>query len=827
MKFFVSMKKHRESKKRIPFFSRLDLLAVEEDGSIVGVSGKTGIGFRLEGVDFLLFEEARREVFFNELAKLMNQMPEEITVSFHKRKSLGNPELLKEYQNALVMEDPLTKVIAGAKLEAFKNQRLVKKELFLFIAIKQKSNIKGKNFEEVMKLEESRIAVTGAAELIRKTLRSLGVKAERLSKTEILNEYYRKLNPSLSDVVSLGEWFHEDTGFPRYETLRSKLLLNPPWVSDEYFYLDGFYHAVSNLRILPEEASLGMIKHFESALPDESEIVLTIRKPEQEKEVSKMKVRFNLAKANAFFRIMQDHFAQERQRQYEEFLQRLAEEGGRIFDISLSVLVKGKSETELQDKKAEVIKAFPKMNHALGVIDHLEHAELFLTHLPIQGDENPVSFSVETGGLVRMLPLLEEWKGTRKPEILLKTYQDEALKLDLFDPVLPAKHALMVGSTGSGKSFITNFLLTQFLIADPKNHVVVIDMGGSYRKLARVLGGGYLEMDLTEDYALELFPEKGRFFADGKNFDSDLLAFLSTLIEKLVTEREKLGPTDLRILEKAILKIYEVLPREGRPLLADVANILRNYSLGDEDDRKRAYQFSKNLSIWTEGRFGKILNRPGKLKLDNRLLVFDLGKLSSYPELQAILFFVIRSAISRKLYDTSIKKMIVIDEGWRFFNDDIGGRLIEELYRTARKHNGLVLSISQSPEDFLSSKASTAILANSYVKYILKLQKGHDLLKNLDLNECEIQAVRELEIRPGLYSEIFIKFFDRPVIAKLEPSGLDYWISTTDSEDFQAEENFRKSKPHLKPIELLKALAREFPHGAKKLEEGKDSKASA
>jgi len=32
--------------------------------------------------------------------------------------------------------------------------------------------------------------------------------------------------------------------------------------------------------------------------------------------------------------------------------------------------------------------------------------------------------------------------------------------------------------------------------------------------------------------------------------------------------------------------------------------------------------------------------------------------------------------------------MIVIDEGWRFFNDEVGSRLIENLYRTARKMNG-------------------------------------------------------------------------------------------------------------------------------------------
>ena len=178
---------------------------------------------------------------------------------------------------------------------------------------------------------------------------------------------------------------------------------------------------------------------------------------------------------------------------------------------------------------------------------------------------------------------------------------------------------------------------------------------------------------------------------------------------------------------------------------------------------------------------------------------------------------MIRAALSRKLDDLSLKKMIVVDEGWRFFNDEVGSRLIEELYRTARKTNGLILSISQSPEDFLESKASTAILANSYVKYVLKLQKGHELLGRFDLNPNEIQACRELEVRPGLFSEVFIKFFNQSVIAKIEPSPLDYWIATTDPDDFLEEERTRFSEGQVSDLEILEKLAERHPCGMRKI----------
>ena len=51
-------------------------------------------------------------------------------------------------------------------------------------------------------------------------------------------------------------------------------------------------------------------------------------------------------------------------------------------------------------------------------------------------------------------------------------------------------HTLVLGATGSGKSFLINFLLVQALKYDPQ--VLVLDLGRSYRYLTRFVGGKYL-----------------------------------------------------------------------------------------------------------------------------------------------------------------------------------------------------------------------------------------------------------------------------------------------------------------------------------------------
>ena len=57
-------------------------------------------------------------------------------------------------------------------------------------------------------------------------------------------------------------------------------------------------------------------------------------------------------------------------------------------------------------------------------------------------------------------------------------------------------HTLVLGATGSGKSFLLNFLLVSALQYAPR--VLILDLGGSYRWLTSFLGCGYLELSPSE-----------------------------------------------------------------------------------------------------------------------------------------------------------------------------------------------------------------------------------------------------------------------------------------------------------------------------------------
>lgn len=109
------------------------------------------------------------------------------------------------------------------------------------------------------------------------------------------------------------------------------------------------------------------------------------------------------------------------------------------------------------------------------------------------------------------------------------------------------------------------------------------------------------------------------------------------------------------------------------------------------------------------------------------MVVLELGGLEDRPSLLVAVMFSLIIYIENRMYRTprNLKKLNVIDEGWRLldFKNHKVGEFIEKGYRTARRHTGAYITITQNIVDFDSDKASSAARAawgNSSYKIILK-----------------------------------------------------------------------------------------------------------
>jgi type IV secretion system protein TrbE len=125
-------------------------------------------------------------------------------------------------------------------------------------------------------------------------------------------------------------------------------------------------------------------------------------------------------------------------------------------------------------------------------------------------------------------------------------------------------HTLVLGATGSGKSFLLNFLVTHAQKYEPLT--VILDLGHSYRKLAALLGGSYLELGLhhrdvtINPFKLAATPEHLHF----------LHAFVRVLLEG--NDSYRLSELEDREVYEAVENLYMLDERQRR--LFTVANLL-------------------------------------------------------------------------------------------------------------------------------------------------------------------------------------------------------------------------------------------------------------
>jgi len=648
--------------------------------------------------------------------------------------------------------------------------------------------------------------INGVTKNVIDSLVGFGIRARRLTDDDLGNYFYRHLNPQRARACALPPTLLTKNGLSGASvSARSLLALSAAENGLECFSLDGVSHKALNLLGLPESVHPIDLTNMANQLWPDYDLCLTVHCVNSEKMIESLKKATNVTKSLSFSNFGSRYEAEQKFVELDELIKEIRATTQKLFSFSFCLLFKGKNREDVEAKASMELKAFQDLGSAIGIIDNMNHEDLFLSFLPNHSHLNARKHVIHTNPLASLLPLNAPWRGTFLPKIIFENPHGELVNMDLFDPSLPSKHALLVGSTGSGKSFMTNYLLTNFLIESENNHVIIIDIGGSYRKLCQLFGGEYLSVDLSEKYAFNPFPEKASIVGS-KGFDEDAMAYLTLILERMIVEKdESLDSIGENVLAKAIKAAYAV---GNSPTLKDVRQALSTLS-GDGEVQQLAKHFSNKLEMWSDDRYAKIFNTSKRLNLENRIIVFDLEHLSQHPRLQSVYFYVIREIIDSKLQNKNLKKMIVIDEGWRFFNDDIGSRLIENLYRTARKMNGMILSISQSPADFLNTKAANAIISNSYVKYVLRLTKGHELLSQFQFSPGEIESIKNLHSVPRQFSDVFLKFNDKATTLRVEPSPFDYWICTTDAEDTIKEEGVRKRHPEWDHIRVLQQLIQE------------------
>ena len=322
-------------------------------------------------------------------------------------------------------------------------------------------------------------------------------------------------------------------------------------------------------------------------------------------------------------------------------------------------------------------------------------------------------------------------------------------------------HTLVVGATGSGKSFLLNFLLAQARKYRPR--VCILDLGGSYRHLTELVGGAYLHLKLDGQRmscgfnpfrALEPTAENLQFLA----------SFVLMLLEIEGHPCDSAGRSEIR---GQIRALYELEPA--------ARNLSSLRSLLPADLRGP-------LSAWTHGGVwgGAFDNAADDLTLSDWQAI-DLAGASGKPDLARAVVFYLLHRFGTAVTDPSELerwKLLVVDEAWRFLADPQVGAYLGEGLKTWRKSNAGVVLATQSPGDAARQADLCRTVAESCLTKILLANPELDAAEYSEafgLRDSEVEAVRMLVPKRQL-------LLHRPGLAQVLELNVDsasYWLYTT------------------------------------------------
>ena len=340
---------------------------------------------------------------------------------------------------------------------------------------------------------------------------------------------------------------------------------------------------------------------------------------------------------------------------------------------------------------------------------------------------------------------------------------------------------VIVGKSGSGKSYATKSLLTNLAAEDAK--IFILDPENEYTALAENLHGKFINVGNAQFGRLNPFhiitaledDEGGEETVSGSyathlqfleeffkqilpDCDKDALEYLNNMVDRVYadkgitaeTDLSKLRPEDYPIFDDLYEAIFEEFQSTDNQYLRTTLRTLMNY----------VAKFSR------DGRNANIWNGPSTVTTEENFTVFNFQSMLANrnttianAQMLLVLKYIDNEIIKNRDYNTRYglhrKVVVVIDEAHVFIDTKFPVALdfMFQLAKRIRKYNGMQIVITQNIKDFVGSeeiaRKSTAIINACQYSFIFALAPNdiQDLVKLYEkaggINESEQEQITQ------------------------------------------------------------------------------------
>lgn len=371
----------------------------------------------------------------------------------------------------------------------------------------------------------------------------------------------------------------------------------------------------------------------------------------------------------------------------------------KLFQMAIYICIRSETKEEL-DKTTKLLEANLSARLFYSKVARYQQLEALQSILPRGEDQLAQKRNLDSSSAALTFPFMSS-ELVQESGILygVNKSNNSLVILDRFS--LHNANSITFAQSGAGKSYTTKVEILRQLMQGTR--VIVIDPEREYKRLAESVKGTYIKLSAKSKQKINPFD-----LATTVHEISDLSEHTQDLMDVICLMAESLTASEKAAIDKAVLKIYKK-SKTKPPLLEDLYAELRKL-----DQLKLCEKLEKYIS----GSLADVFNAQTNVKLDNRLVIFDIKDL---PEnLRQIMMLIISNFVKNQVMAKPEKRLLIIDEGWILLQHEESARFVAGLVRRARKYYLGVSIISQQANDFLKSEYGRAIASQSALRILMR-----------------------------------------------------------------------------------------------------------
>lgn len=463
-----------------------------------------------------------------------------------------------------------------------------------------------------------------------------------------------------------------------------------------------------------------------------------------------------------------------------KLLEKLQNHDERLFLVTVLLTHTAKTREQLENNIFQTASVIQQKNCILRRLDY-QQEQGFQSSLPLGMNQIPIQRALTSSATAIFVPFTTSELFQSTGEALY--YGTNAISNNLImadRKLLTSPNGLILGSTGSGKSFAAKREILNIFLCT-QDDIIILDAEGEYLALVQALGGQVIEISPNSKSYINPFDINANY-----NEDDDPIVlksdFLLTLCEQILSSNRDLELEEISIIDRCLKYIYEryflnPIP-ENIPRLSNLYDSLIAQNLPIAD------RIANALEYYVQGTMN-VFNHQTNINIHNRVVCFNTKNLGN--NLKKIGMYIIQDAIWNRVSanrQQRKKTRIIIDEFHLLLKDKQTAGFSVEIWKRFRKWGGILTGITQDVTDLLKSPEIGNIFENTGFYYLLKQGPADReiLSKKLNISENQLSYITDVDAGEGLliYGNTIIPFKDH-----FPKDTLLYQIMTTKPDEME------------------------------------------